>query len=210
MLMVGSDMLNMPVLSFHVGGQIAVTDAAIIDPEDLSVRAYHLGGPLIASDPEIGDVLDTRDIREVGTDGAIIDSTDVLVTADQVMRIKEILDLNFDLIGLKVVTKQGKKLGKVVDYTIDSSTFSIYQIIVQRPFMESFLDPQLTINRSQIIELDDYTITIKHDKQNVKVPKVTEAKEKAQDLKQNFENPFRDKNILHEKELAEDQSGKQN
>ena len=121
------------------------------------------------------------------------------------IRIDEILKLNFDLIGLKVVTAKGKKIGKVVDYTLDSNTFMIYQIIVQRPFMKSFIDPQLTINRSQITEIDDYKITIKHDKQQVKVPE--KPKEKASEkFEPNYTNPFRKPDYAHSEDSVDDNS----
>jgi uncharacterized protein YrrD len=92
-------------------------------------------------------------------------------------------------VGLKVVTQDGKKLGKIKDYTMDSTTFMIYQLIVDRPFMSSLIDSELTINRSQIIEIDDYKVTIKHDKAEVKVKK--EKKAEAEEFVPNFTNPFR-------------------
>ena len=126
MLLVGSKMIGMPVLSLHVGGAIAQTTEAIIDPEDLRVIAYSLDGPIIRNDPEVGNILDISDVREVSNSGLIIDSTDRLVEREDVIKIDNILNLNFNLVGLKVVTQAGKKLGRIADYTIDSNTFMIY------------------------------------------------------------------------------------
>ena len=88
------------------------------------------------------------------------------------------MSLDFNLVGLKVVDQRGKKLGKIVDYTIDSGSFMVYQLIVQRPVMSSFIDPQLTINRSQIVEIDDFKVTIKHSTSKVKVKKAKVARKK--------------------------------
>ena len=193
MLIVGSKMIGGRVLSLHVGGQVASIRDAVIDPEDLRILAYTLSGPIIQNDPDVGDILVTDDIREVNMDGSIIDSTDIFVNREDVIRIDEVMKLNFNLIGLKVVTKAGKKIGKVIDYTFDSQSFMIYQLIVQRPVgFIAINDPQLTINRSQIIEIDDYTVTIKHDKEQVKVPE--KKKEKIEEIeppKREFVNPFR-------------------
>ncbi len=193
MLIVGSKMIGGRVLSLHVGGQVASIRDAVIDPEDLHILAYTLSGPIIQNDPDVGDILVTDDIREVNMDGSIIDSTDIFVNREDVIRINEVMKLNFNLIGLKVVTKAGKKIGKVIDYTFDSQSFMIYQLIVQRPVgFIAINDPQLTINRSQIIEIDDYTVTIKHDKEQVKVPE--KKKEKIEEIeppKREFVNPFR-------------------
>lgn len=177
-------------MSLHVGGRVADTSEAIVDPEDLRVIAYTLDGPLVKKDPEVGDILSTDDIREVGDSGLIVDSTDRFVERGDVVRFDEVMDLRFNLIGLKVVTQDGKKIGKVSDYTLDSSTFMIYQLIVQRPFMSSLIDPELTINRSQIVEIDDYKVTIKHDKAQIKVPKEKKEQDK-EEFVPNFTNPFR-------------------
>ena len=183
-------MIGAPVLSLHVGGPVANTREAIIDPEDLRIVAYTLEGAIIKNDPDVGDILDTQDVREISDSGLIVDSTDRFTTREDVVRLDKIMDLGFSLVGLKVVTQDGKKIGKVVDYTMDSGTFMVYQLIVQRPFMSSLLDPELTINRSQIIEIDDYKVTIKHDKAQVKVPK-EKKKSEPEEFVPNFTNPFR-------------------
>ena len=187
--MVGSNLTNFPVLSLHVGGEIARTKKAIIDPEDLKIIAYTLEGAIIQNDPDVGNILDLADVREMSEKGFIVDSADVFTTRDDVIKLDEIMSLDFDLVGLKVVDQRGKKLGKIIDYTIDSGSFMVYQLIVQRPVMASFIDPQLTINRSQIVEIDDFKVTIKHSTSKVKVKKAKEAPE--EEFVPNFSNPFR-------------------
>ena len=150
MLLTGSKMIGMPVLSLHVGGAIAKTTHAVIDPDTLGVAAYELEGPIIKNDPDVGDILDVNDIRELSSDGIIVDSADRFTTREDVVKFDKIMKLNFNLVGLKVVTQDGKKVGKVSDYTLDSNSMIIYQLIVQRPFISSLIDPTLTINRSQL------------------------------------------------------------
>ncbi|MDR3297970.1 MAG: hypothetical protein LBT19_01150 [Candidatus Nomurabacteria bacterium] len=187
MLIVGSKLLGYPVLSLHVGGEIARTDTAIINPDGLKVVAYTLDGALLKNS-EVGNILETVDIRELSPRGMIVDSIDDFVTRENIIRLDEIMSLNFKLIGLKVVSQDGKKLGKVSNYTVDSVSFMIYQLIVQRPAIKAILDPELTINRSQIIEIDDYKITIKNEEEKV------EVKAKVKDFTPNFVNPFREPN----------------
>ena len=184
-------MIGNSVLSLHIGGAIGTTKEAIIDPENLNIIAYTVDGPAIKNDPEVGNILDVNDVRELGPEGLIINSTDVLVKREDIIRVDEVMKLNFGLVGLKVVTQKGKKIGKVVDYTFDSNSFMVYQLIVQRPVgFASFNDPHLTINRSQIVEIDDYKITIKHDKEQVKVVEKKKKVEK-EEFTPNFVNPFR-------------------
>ena len=187
MLILGSKLLKYPVLSLHVGGEIARTDTAVIDPEGLKVVAYTLSGSLLRRE-EVGDILEVADVRELSPRGMIVDSIDDFVLREDVIRLDKVMDLGFRLVDLKVVSRDGKKLGKVSDYTIDSGSFMVYQIIVQRPAVKAFLDPELTINRSQIVEIDDYKIVVKNEDEKV------EVEEKVKDFSPNFVNPFREPN----------------
>lgn len=191
MLVLGSKLLNYPIMSLHVGGEIARTSEVVIDPDGLKVAAYTLTGPTIGNG-EYGDILEVSDIREFSNLGMIIDSADVLVYRQDVIRLDRIMSLNFKLVGLRVVSEDGKKIGRVSDYTVDSNSFMVYQIIVRRPFIKSALDPELTINRSQIIEIDDYKITIRHEKEKIAI------KERPKEFVPNFVNPFREPNYASE------------
>ena len=184
MLLLGSKLANYPVMSLQVGSEIARTEYPIIDPKKLKIIAYHLQGPLIHKNPE--NTLTVDDIRELSSLGFIIDSIDDLVDPSDIIRLSEVIDLNFHLIDHRVETKKGKKLGKVTDYTIDSATFTIFQLIVKRPLMQSLNDSELTINRSQIVEVDDERIIIKHDTETVELGAL-----ETNDFNSGYINPFR-------------------
>jgi len=182
MLVVGSRLLGYPVLSLHVGGEIARTVEPVIDPEGLKIIGYVLDGPLIRG--EVGEILDISSVREFAPTGMIVDSIDEFVNRLDVVRIDKVMGLNFRLVGLKVVTEDGENLGKISDYTLDTKSFAIYQLIVRRPTLKSLIDPELTINRSQIVEVDDYKVVVKNEKEKVSM------KVAAKDFKPNFVNPF--------------------
>ncbi len=205
MLVIGSSLTGFPILSIHLGGEVAYVEHAIVDPETLKIIAFELSGDVIV-DPEIGNILMVEDIREYSPEGFIVDSTDVFVEKDDVIHLKEVLDLGFNLIGLKVVTKkENRKLGKVEDFTIDMNSFMIYQLIVKRPLMQSFTDPQLTINRSQITEIDDFKITIDHDREEIQLPT---KKKNDEEFVPNFVNPFRKPSYAGQDEESSESSSK--
>lgn len=188
MLINGSHLIGFPVLSLHVGGEIARVSEVIINPDTLKVIAFRVEGPLVGRD-EVGDILPVDSIREVSALGFIIDSIDELVDGEEIVRIKEVLALNFTLPGLKVVTKKREKLGKVSEYIVIAEDWQIHQLIVQRPLMKSFLDPELTIPRSRIVEVNDYEVIVRSEKERTK----TKAKaDTPADFIPNFVNPFRE------------------
>jgi len=185
MLINGSRLIGCPVLSLHIGGQIAKVINEVVNPNDLKIIALEVDGPQ-TGDGEHGDILDTRSVREYSSLGMIIDSIDDLVTEGDVIKISEIMKLNFSLIGLTVKTKKGTKLGKVIDYTFDSETFSVIQLIVKRPVMKAILDPELVISRSEIKEVNDYEIIVKDEENKIR------QRATKQDFVPNFVNPFKE------------------
>ena len=106
--MVGSNLIDFPVLSLHIGGEIARTTRAIIDPDNLKIIAYVVDGAIIHNDNEIGNILDMNDVREISDQGLIVNSADVFTKREDVIKFDEIMSLEFNLVGLKVVDQKGK------------------------------------------------------------------------------------------------------
>ncbi|MBR2587342.1 PRC-barrel domain-containing protein [Candidatus Saccharibacteria bacterium] len=186
MLVSFATLLNCPVLSLHVTAPIAWTVEEIVDPEKLKIVAFYVDGPNIKDDPEIGNILEVEDVREYGDLGMIIDSEERLVNPGDVVKLDKILELNFSLLGLKVVTKKGTKLGRIIDFLVDLNTFSIEQIIVKRPAMKAFLDPELVVPRREILEINDTEIVVKDEEDKIR------KKAANEDFIPNFVNPFRE------------------
>lgn len=177
-----SQIIGTPVLSVHVGTQIATVSACIIDPDNLKIIAFIVEGPSV--DADTGDVLDIKSIREYSNLGFVIDSVDALSKRDDIVKVKKIIELDFVLIGLKVETKNGSKLGKITDLIIASDDFVIQQLIVKRPALKSFLDPELTIHRNQIVEVNDHEVIVKDETAKDKQAAPAAASS-------DFVNPFR-------------------
>ena len=185
MLLNSTRLIGCPVLSLHLGGPIGKVVNEIVDPNDLKIVALEIAGPQ-AGRGEYGSILDVKSIREYSNIGIIIDSIDDLVSPGDVVKFDKIMELNFNLIGLNVKTKKDTKLGKVSDYTFDSDNMMVMQFIVKRPLMKSLLDPELTIGRSQVKEINDYEIIVKDEEDKIK------KSAKKQDFVPNFVNPFRE------------------
>lgn len=182
MLVANSRLLNMPILSVQDSGKIATISNTIVDPDSLKIIAFRLRG---ATNAEGGNILDANSIREYSNMGLVIDSSDELISDHDVVKISKVIELNFSLIGLKVETKKGSKLGKVLDFTVTEDNFSIQQIIVKRPTVKSFFDSELTIPRSEIVEITDYKIIVRDEEKVIKERALNE------DFIPNFVNPFR-------------------
>lgn len=197
MLINASQLPNCPILSLHVGGQIARVVELIVDPDSLVLVVVRVTGNLVK--PEEGDILMMDSVREFSRAGMIIDSNDEFVRDEDIVRVQKIVELNFDLRGLKVTTKKKAKLGKVSDFVLQTNNWSVQQLIVQRPIMKALIDPELIINRSQIIEVDDYQVVVKEEHEKTK-SKVKTAP--IDDLVPDFVNPFRSPDFASENQRS--------
>jgi uncharacterized protein YrrD len=187
MLLFGSKLHEFGILSLRDGGRVADVISPVIDPENLRVVALRVNGPTVVMG-ETGDVLQISDVREISNIGMIVDSPDDFVSNGDVVKLDKILGFNFRVIGMRVETKKGKKLGKVIDYIVDSGTFNIVQIVVKRPVFSGINDNELVISRGDIIEMDDYKIIVKDATVKSKAAREATAED---GFTPNFVNPFR-------------------
>ena len=183
MLIYASRLIGTKILSVQAGGPIATVAEPVVDPDTLKIIAFKLSGPLVAKSN--ANILDIKSIREYSNYGIVIDDIDELIETDDVVKIRDTIKLNFALPDLKVETKKGSKLGKVLDYTVTSNDFVVQQIVVKRPLIKSFNDPELLISRKEIVEITDYKIIVKDEE------KVLKAKAEKEEFIPNFVNPFR-------------------
>lgn len=183
MLVSATKLLGTPILSLEIGGAIGQIADVIIDPDTLKAIAFRLNGGIV---PRSGaNYLDVSSIREYSAYGMVIDTADELISPDDVVKLSDVLRLNFSLIGLKVESKRHHKLGKVIDYTVTSDDFTVQQIVVKRPAIKSFVDSELVIHRREIVEITDYKIIVKDE------VKVLKERAEHEDFVPNFVNPFR-------------------
>ncbi|MBR3229069.1 PRC-barrel domain-containing protein [Candidatus Saccharibacteria bacterium] len=183
MLIYASKLIGTPILSVQAGGMIANITDIIVDPDTLKVVAFKVAGPPVDRNENI---LDVSSVREYSNYGMVIDNIDELVGVEDVIKISKVLALNFDLVGLKVETKKGSKLGKISNYTMTSEDFVVQQIIVKRPPIKSLVDSELTVSCKEIVEVNDYKVIVKDEE------KVIKERAEHEDFIPNFVNPFRE------------------
>lgn len=182
MLLLGDRLLGTPVMSLQVGAKIAETIEPVIDPRNLIIVAYEVDGPLLEVHPKFIRIADIRELSDIGM---IVDSSDELIELNDVIKIKEIRQLAFKLIGMKVVDQRGHRLGKVEEYVVDTDTFMIQQLSVKGGLIDSLSSTGHLINRSQITEISDTVIVVKSAE-----TKLTALETKG-DIHRTYTNPFR-------------------
>ncbi len=172
MLLLSKSITDQPVMSLRTGGKVATAKAPIFNPDNLKIVGFHCED----SFSKEYLVLVSQDIRDHINQGFVVDDYDVLAQADDLIRLQKFIDIAFELPGKQVTTKQKKRLGKVVDYAVDSETLYVQKLYVGQSMLKSLSNGQLSVDRNQIIEVTDKHIVIKDPLQPTRVKPQTVPK----------------------------------
>ena len=182
MLIEGSKLLKYPILSLHTASRIAEVKGLVIDPNFLKVVAFEIS----AASSRQSLFLEASSVREFSKMGMIVDSDEEFVEKDDVIKLKETIDLGFSLDNMKVISKKKAMLGRIEDFIINTEDFQIMQLIVKRPIYKALIDPEQVIGRSDIHEINDSEIIVKSEEGTIM------KKSGTLDFVPNFVNPFKD------------------
>lgn len=157
MITLGTSLDNKPVLSLRTGMPIGRTISPLIDPNNLKIIGWHAEDRFSKSQ----GILLSQDVRDFLPQGLIVDDHDAITDPSELVRLKDLLNLEFKLIGMPVVTENSKKLGKVSDFSFEKNGFFVQKIYVARSVFKSLVTDSLIIDRSQIVEITLQHIVVK-------------------------------------------------
>ena len=100
MLQLSNALINKSVLSLRTGSPIARIKSPIINPDNLKIEGFYVEDRF---NKKIL-VLVSQDIRETLANGFVVNDHEVLVEAEDLVRLEKVIDLKFDLINKQVVT----------------------------------------------------------------------------------------------------------
>jgi len=156
MLQLSASILNKSILSLRTGMPIATITAPIFNPNNLKIEGFYCQDRFDKKEL----VLLYQDIREMLPQGYVVNDHDVLVEPGDLIRLKEILEIGFELIGKHVETISKVKVGKVSDYAVETETMFVQKIYVSQSILKSLTGGSLSIDRSQINEITPRRIII--------------------------------------------------
>lgn len=156
MLQLSAALLNKSVMSLRTGQPIAIVTAAIFNPNNLKIEGFYCQDKFDKREL----ILLYQDIREVLPIGYVVNDFEVLVDPDELVRLKDILELNYEIIGKPVQTISKQKVGKVSDFATETETMFVQKLYVSQSIFKSFTGGALSIDRTQINEITPKKIVI--------------------------------------------------
>lgn len=168
MLILSAKLKEVPVLSLRTGGKVALAKMPLINPNNMRVIGFdcddHFSGDQL--------ILLTQDIREHINQGFVVNDHEVLADPEDLVRYKDVLQIQYDPVGKLVVTDHKRKLGRISDYAVDGDSLYIQKLYVAPRILKSLTGSQLSIDRSQILEVTDKQVVVKEatEKSEVNIP----------------------------------------
>jgi len=157
MLRFSGDIVGVSIMSLGSGKSVAKVSDVLIDPDNLTIAA------VVCSPPSRGDslLLLPQDIHDFSFSSITIQSEDDLMTDEDMVKLRDLIGINYSLIGKKVKTDLGRKLGVITEFVIDDKTFSIQKLHVRPSIVKLLKDSDLIVSRTQVVELNDNEVIVK-------------------------------------------------
>jgi sporulation protein YlmC with PRC-barrel domain len=161
-----SSIVGLPVFSAEEEKLLGRLRAVFVHPETGQILAFLVG---------FLNVVAPRDIRHWGKDKMEIASEEDLVKPEEILRIQEFGLRRTLLNGKKILTRSGKRLGRLKDFSIDTTTDSLATLDVSKRFL--FWEwAERSFPATDIREITERAIVLNVEEEQVeKVPqKITE------------------------------------
>jgi len=152
-----SKIQHIPILSLQTGEVAGWTRRPMIELATLEIIAFYCE----KKQNRQALILLSRDIRQFAPDCIIVDSEEELTNPDDIIRLKSSRKANFNPLDKPVISDAGRKLGQVEDYSINLETCRIQKLYVRGSLFRLWPGPQLTIDRTQIIDVTPHQIVVR-------------------------------------------------
>jgi uncharacterized protein YrrD len=158
MLILSEAISGKKIMSVHSGGSIAKISEPIVDPKNLKIVAFSAN----ARGMKYFSVIHSSDIREWSPLGVIINSEDDIMEVDENMpKIRSVIEDGFELVGIKVRTESGKRLGKVRNFVFETDGYFVVKFYVEKSGILSVLNPVLLIERDSVVDVTKRYLVVK-------------------------------------------------
>src|SRR6056297_1637147 len=115
MLRLSEYYLDKDIMSLQVGAPIGHAYDPIINPANLKIEGW------FATERNSREemILPVTELRDVIAKGFVVNDHSAITNPEDLVRLKKVINLRFQVVGKSVKTDQKRRLGKVTDYTVN-------------------------------------------------------------------------------------------
>lgn len=157
-----NELIGSKIILFQEKTQVGSVLQVIVSPKDGSFLGF------LVKAMGKNQVVPATEIKMIGSDFIMVKDFNSLTDPTEVVRIKEALDFGAKILGEKVQTECGQKLGRVVNATLNLRLLMLDKIYVSAKFPVKALAKDLLISASKIVEIKKEVIVVTDDFAKVK------------------------------------------
>ena len=143
-------LINLPVASYDTGAKVGAIRQIVVDPENGKVLGFIVKTEGLFS-PSLA--LSIIDIAEWDPNGLVTTSIDNLIPPKEIIHFNEIHLKDINLFQMSAKTEDGKKLGAVEDFLIDTDTQ-----IVAKYYLKDLFNKSLVLPAEKVVKIDKQII----------------------------------------------------
>ena len=162
-------------MSLRTGGPIGTVISPIINPANLKIEGWFVDDIL----QKQRRVLVSLDVRDIIAQGFVVNDHEALTDPAELVRLKSLLELKFELVGKTVVTEHKNRLGKVKDYAFEKDTLFIQKLYTEQSIIKSLSGGSAIVDRNNIVEINNQKIVVSEATVPTKASTVTQATQPA-------------------------------
>lgn len=155
MIILASKAIGLSIVSIRTGTPVGEVVGVLVDPHTLKVAGFWANQFSSKQDK----VLLSMNIRELSVKGLVIDDLHDLTDPSDLPKLKEILDIDYQIPGKKILEVK-KKIGVAEDFSFDMKDFSISSLLCRPNILGMLNVSNFTVYRKMIKEIDDSHIRV--------------------------------------------------
>ena len=149
-----SQIIGKPIGALAEKAKVGTVKDIVVNPEDSRVLAALVQSGFLGWRR---GVVDWRDMRAFDDHGVVVSGAQNVLALEEIVRVRDLIKRGFSLLGLRVITTTGVRLGLVRDFEINWEMGALVKIYVR-----GFWGPKRIIGRSAIVRIELDCVVVKN------------------------------------------------
>lgn len=161
------EIIDLPVISIADGVQIGNVKGLVVNPQQKIVEFL-----LLAENNKDSELkgIPFRLAEAIGEFAVTVENKSVLINMEKISILQELVQKRIDAIGTKVITKKGKYLGDVTEYSFDTATGALKEFYyLNEEQVEEFITATnvITIGKEVLVVEEDAISGVLHRDEHI-------------------------------------------
>lgn len=145
MMIEATKLINLPVAAEDSLSKIGLIRQIVVSPENGQILGFLVMTGFFGSLKALSII----DIRFWDANGLVTKTVENLVAPDEIVRMKNVLDQDINLMNMPAQTESGKSLGQVENFLIDTETSCVVKY-----YLRDMLGKTRVMSADQVVSID--------------------------------------------------------